>query len=204
MSDRTKLEELRCVWRDQPQEEASVNLKRIVNRRSEELSSRTRSEILMSVGAALLLVGVLAWRLRIANERLLEFGLAAAIAWAVISLYRFRRLIWRRDALRRDAGAVPCLEYYRIELERRRDHLRNVWLWHGPLFLAIIVLIAVLAGRANTAFQPLRNVLPLLLLLAVWTGFGIWRRRLQARDVQREIDEIALLGSERSNGESYE
>jgi hypothetical protein len=40
-----------------------VNLKQIVNRRTEELSSSTRSEILMSIGAALLLVGVVAWRL---------------------------------------------------------------------------------------------------------------------------------------------
>jgi len=40
-----------------------VNLEQIVNRRTEELYSSTRSEILMSIGAALLLVGVVAWRL---------------------------------------------------------------------------------------------------------------------------------------------
>lgn len=176
-----------------------MNLEQIVSRRTAELSSSTRSEILMSIGSALLLVGVVAWRLQIAHEGLLKFGFAAAIAWVAISLYGFRRRIWRRDPSR-DAVAATGLEYYRRELERRRNHLRNGWLWHGPLALAAIIFIAILTGRANIAFQPLRNVLPLLVLLAAWTGFGIWRRRLQAKDLQREIDELAPLGT----GERFE
>ncbi len=200
MSDQTKGKDPGCIWRDQPEEQLPVNLKQIVSRRTEELSSSTRSEVLMSMGAALFLVGVVAWRLRIAHESLLEFGFAAAIAWVAISLYCFRRRIWRWAPSRRDAVAATGLEYYRTELERRRDHLRNGWLWHGPLSLASIIFIAVLTGRANIAFQPLRNVLPLLVLLAAWTGFGIWRRRLQAKDLQREIDEIAPLGA----GERFE
>jgi drug/metabolite transporter (DMT)-like permease len=115
-------------------------------------------------------------------------ALGAAIAWVVISLYRFRRRIWRRPS-RPDAIAATCLEYYRQELEQRRDHLRRAWLWHGPLFLACMVLIAILTGNAFSGYQPLRNVLPLLVLLALWTGFGFWRRRRQAKDLQREIDE---------------
>jgi hypothetical protein len=200
MSDQTKGKDPGCIWRDQPEEQLPVNLKQIVSRRTEELSSSTRSEILMSMGAALFLVGVVAWRLKIAHESLLEFGFAAAITWVAISLYCFRRRIWRWDHSRRDAVAATGLEYYRTELERRRDHLRNAWLWHGPLSLASIIFIAVLTGRANIAFQPLRNVLPLLVLLAAWTGFGIWRRQLQAKELQREIDEIAPLGA----GERFE
>ncbi len=203
MSDPTKGKDPGLIWRDQPEERLPVNLEQIVNRRTEELSSRTRSEILMSIGAALLLVGVVAWRLEIAHEGLLKFGLGAAIAWIGISLYCFRRRIWRRDTSRRGAVSATCLEYHRTELERRRDHLRNVWLWYGPLFLASIIFIAVVTGSRNIAFQPLRNVLPLIALLVAWTGFGIWHRRLQAKDIQREIDEIATLGTE-SNGEMYE
>lgn len=123
-----------------------------MNRRTEELSSSTRSEILMSIGAALFLVGVVALRLQIAHEGLLEFGFAAAMAWVAISLYCFRHRIWRDPS--RDAVAATGLEYYRGELERRRDHLRNGW----------------------------------------------WRRRLQARDLQREIDELSTLGA----GERFE
>ena len=190
MSEQAEYTDPGLIWRGQP-EEVPVNLTQIVCQRTQELSVRTRSEIVTSVGAALLLIGVVAWRLEIAHERLLELGLAAAIAWVIVSLYSFRRRIWRHDAPRRDAVAQTCLEYYRKELERRRAHLRNVWLWHGPLLLASIMLIAVFTGRANVAFQPLRNVLPLMVLLAAWVGFGIWRRRTQARGLQREIDDLA-------------
>ncbi len=192
MSDRAEHPDPGLIWRAQP-EEVPVNLTQIVCQRTQELSARTRSEIVTSVSAALLLIGVVAWRLEIAHERLLELGLAAAIAWVIVSLYSFRRRIWRHGASRRDAVAATCLEYYRKELERRRAHLRNVWLWHGPFLLALIMLIAVFTGRANIAFQPLRNVLPLIVLLAAWVGFGIWRRRTQARNLQREIAELAPL-----------
>ncbi|MCX6631546.1 MAG: hypothetical protein NTW28_28370 [Candidatus Solibacter sp.] len=143
----------------------------------------------MSIGAALLFVGVTAWRLAPARDQLLQVGYVATMAWAVISLYWFRRRIWRRPPAP-DAIAATGLEYYRRKLEQRRDHLRHAWLWHGPLFLACAILIAGLMGKAFSGYQPLRNVLPLIVLLAVWTGFGLWRRLRQARDLQREIDEL--------------
>jgi hypothetical protein len=179
-----------AIWKSQPEEKLAVNLEQIVNRRTEELYASTRSEILMSIGAALLFVGVMALRLAPARDRLLELGCAAVIAWAGISLYRFRRWIWRREPARPDAAAATGLEHYRKELERRRDHLRNEWLWHGPLFLACLVLIAIWTGRAFPGYGRLGNVLPLVVLLAVWTGFGFWRRLRKAKELQREIDEM--------------
>ena len=199
MSDQTKSKDPGAIWRDQPAEKLAVNLEQIVNRRTEELHSSTRSEILMSIGAALLLVGIVAWRIAPAQDRLRELGFAAVVAWVVISLYRFRRRIWRRDPARLDAAAMTGLEYYRKLLERRRDHLRNGWLWHGPLLLACMILIAIWTGiwTGSTfyAFHNLRNVLPIVVLLTVWTGYGFWRRRLQARELQREIDEIEPRGT---------
>ena len=190
MSDQSKDPDPGRIWRDQPEERVPVNRAQIVNRRTEELSFRTRADAHQSLGAALLLLGVASWRLPIAHDGLLKAGLAAAAAWVILSLFFFRRRIQRPVNSSRDARAASCLEYYRQELERRRDHLRNAWLWHGPLLLAALVLIAVLAGRANISFQPLRNVLPLLILLVAWVGFGIWRRLLQARSLQQEIDEL--------------
>jgi hypothetical protein len=195
MSDQTGPKDPGAIWRGQPEEKLTVNIEQIVNRRTEELSFSTRSEILMSIAAALLFVGVMAWRFAPNYDRFQEMGFAAVIAWVVISLYWFRRRIWRRDPLRPDAVVATGLEYYRKELERRRDHLRNAWLWHGPLFLACMILIAILIGKVFSGFQPLRNVLPLVVLLAVWTGFGLARRRRQAKELQREIDEIELPGT---------
>jgi len=193
MSDGTRAKDAGTIWKNQPEEDLAVNLEQIVNRRTKELSSSTRSEIVMNMGAALLFVGVMVWRFAPTYERLQEVGFAAVIAWVAISLYRFRRRMWTRSLSHPDAAAATGLEYYRKELEGRRDHLRNAWLWHGPLLLACATLIAiVIRGKA---FQPFRNVLPLVVLLAVWTGFGMWRRHRQAKELQREIDEIEPRGT---------
>ena len=191
MSDQTA-KDPGAIWRNQPEERIAMNLEQIVQRRTETLSSSTRSEILVSIGAALFFVAVVGWRIAPFHDRLPEIGFIAVLAWVVISLYWFRHRIWRRNASRPDAVAAAGAEYYRKELERRRDHLRNPWLWHGPLFLACAVLVAILAAETFRGYQHLRNVLPLVLLLVVWTGYGVWRRRRQARELQQEIDEMSL------------
>jgi hypothetical protein len=195
MSDQTREKDPGDLWRNQPPEKLAVNLEQIVNRRTEELHSSTRSEILTSIGAALLFVGVMVWRLAPAHDRLQQVGFAAIVAWAGVSLYWFRGRIFGRRPSRPDAIAATGLEYYRHEVEQRRDHMRNEWLWHGPLFLACMVLIALMIGRASPGFDRLENAFPLVLLLAIWTGFGLWRRRRQARELQQEIDEIVRLAT---------
>lgn len=192
MSDPTRAKDPGAIWRDQPEEKV-VTLEQIVKRRTEELYSSTRAEILMSIGAALLFVGVMAWRFAPAREPLQELGYAAVITWVALTLYRFRHQIWPRDLSRPDMAAATGLAYYREELKRRRDHLRNAWLWHGPLVLACMILVATLAQKAFPGFERLRNALPLIILLVVWTGFGFRRRRRRARELQREIDEMEAL-----------
>jgi len=185
MSDR-----IGAIWRDQPEERLAVNLDKIVNRRTEELYSSTRSDILMSIGAALLFVAVIGWRLAPAYDPLLQIGFGAAAAWVAIAIYRFRRRIWRPGDRPADAAAATGLDYYRRELEQRRDHLKREWLWHGPLFLACVILIAILTGNTFSGYRRVQSVLPLVLMLAVWTGFSLVRRFGKAREIQREIDEI--------------
>jgi hypothetical protein len=178
------------LWRNQPEEKLAVNVQQLVNRRTLELYSSTRSEILMSAGAALFFVAVMAWRFASVQHWLPRLGFGVAVAWVLLTLYRFRDRIWRRDTPRADAAAATGLEYYRAELERRRDHLRNAWFWHGPLLLACLVVVLTFAGAAFPGFERLQSVLPLALLLAAWTVAGITRRRRRAMEIQRELDAI--------------
>jgi hypothetical protein len=53
-------------------------------------------------------------------------------------------------------------------LERRRDLLKNAWLWHGRLFLACLALIAVVTGKSFMGFDRQVSVTPQLILLAAW------------------------------------
>jgi hypothetical protein len=179
--------EMRAAWLNQPEEEIPVDVEHIYRRRTWELFSTTRSEVISSIGAALFFASVVAWRFAPERDRLVQFGCAAVIVWAAVTVFRFRSSI-RRNTPQPDFFARTGLEHYRTELLRRRDHLRSVWIWQGPFWLASILSTAALAGRIVPG--RLWDALPVLVLLAGWTAIGVKRRLRQAAELQREIDEL--------------
>ena len=187
------------LWKNQPEEEIRMSPEQILVRRTEALSASTRSEILMSIAAALLLVAVVVLRFGLARNPPQEIGCALVVAWVAITLIRFRGRLWGHETPSPDAIAAAGVEYYRRELERRRDHLRDAWLWHGPLLLACLILAGIWGGwglflRAYR-YRSLDQVAPLAILLALWVAYGLQRRLRQARQLQREIDDIRQAGS---------
>jgi hypothetical protein len=179
--------ELRSAWLNQPEEQLPVDLEQIYSRRTRELVSTTRSEILSSIGAALFFGIVVAWRFAGEQDRLVQYGCAAVVLWAAITIFRFRLSI-RPNMSQPDFFASTGVEHYRTELFRRRDHLRSAWVWHGPLWLAGIVSMAALAGRVVPG--RLWDALPVLLLLAGCAAIGVRRRLRQAAELQHEIEEL--------------
>lgn len=188
MRELPEFAELRAAWLNQPEEEIPVGIEPIKRRRTSELFSTTRSEIISSIGAALSLATIVAWRFAPERDRMVLFGCAGVIAWAAATVFRFRDSI-RRHTPQPHALARAGLEHYRVELLRRRDHLRNAWIWHGPLLLACILSAAILTKRIVPG--RLRDTLPVFLLLAGYAVTGIKRRVRQAAELQREIDEIS-------------
>ena len=188
MRELPEFAELRAAWLNQPEEEIPVDIERIHGLRTWALFSTTRSEIISSIGAALFLASIVAWRFAPERDRLVLFGCAGVIVWAAVTLFWFRDSI-RRQTLQPDAFARTGLEHYRVELLRRRDHLRSAWIWHGPLLLACILSAATLTERIVPG--RLWDALPIFLLLAGWAVIGIKRRVRQAAELQQEIDEIS-------------
>ena len=172
-----------ALWKTQPEEKTAVNLNHFIERRTQQLGAGTRWEVLMSIAAALFFVAVLAWRLGPARDPLLLTGYVAVLAWALVSFYMFRH------SLRPPDVSAPSVDFYRRQLERRRNHLRSAWLWHGPLLLACL-LAALSLYRKSFGPAGLRRSIPLLLILVAWTAFGFVRRRRQAAALQKEIDEL--------------
>jgi hypothetical protein len=182
-----------ALWRSQPKEEHPMNIHRIVNRRAREWYSRTRAEIMTSIAAPILFIAVVAWRFGFAHDRVVQGGLALILVWVAISLYAMRRRIRGRPEPAADAVAAASMDYYRQELRERRDHLRSLWLWHGPMFLACVVFLGAVLGRVWPVYQRMVNVLPFLVLLGVWTGLNLWQRRRQADELERELEELDPL-----------
>lgn len=162
----------------------AIHLERLLQRRIRDLDASTRAEILLSIGAALLFVAVLSWRLPPSQYRVLEFTLPAVLIWSAFLVYRLRAVIWTPPA---DLAATGLAHYRRV-LERRRDHLKNAWLWHGPMLLASLSLSVALYKLSE---GRLRNMMPFFALLILWGILGLVMRRRKAAELQREIDEIS-------------
>jgi hypothetical protein len=188
MRELPEFAEVRAAWLNQPEEEVAVDIERLRRRRTWELFSTTRAEIISSIGAALFFAGVVAWRFAPERDLLVQFGCAGVVVWAVVTVFRFRYAI-RRQTPRPDALAKTGLEHYRAELLRRRNHLRSAWIWHGPLLLAGMLSAGTLSKRIVPG--RLWDALPIFLLLAAWAVIGIKRRLRQAAELQQEIDEIS-------------
>jgi hypothetical protein len=180
--------EVKALWRDQPGESLPVPSPEILVSRSRELHAITRSEILSAVTAMLFFGSVLVWRFE--PHKMMIASLALVTLWIMITLYRLRRHVWPPSD---DGFAASGVEFYRGELEHRRRHLVSAWLWHGPLLLACVTMAGVAIGTGNFAGTRLLQVSPLLIVLVVWTGFSIRRRRREAQAIQRELDEMAGL-----------
>ena len=149
-----------------------------------ELRQRTRSEIWGSIAAAALLAGIVSLRM---GSHTPIAGVAAAAVWVLVTL------VWFRDRLRREQAedfAATGIEHYRRELERRRDHLRSVWLWHGPLIAACVMLAGVMGRERMLAANRLWTVAPLAVALVVWVAAGVVARRREARRIDEEIKEL--------------
>lgn len=194
MSETPECDPVMTIWLEQPEEEHPVEIQRFANSWAESLRDRTRSEILMSIAAAVLFLLLVAWRFVIDGGDLPKLGWAAGAAgvvWSLVSLYWFRRRIWRERSGRDIAAAG--LEYYRTELRQRSAHLKNAWLWHGPLLIACAIPVALFAGGGIVERKRLGTILPLVIVLAVWAAFGIRHRRLEAAQPESEIREIDRL-----------
>jgi hypothetical protein len=191
MSDDSRKYDPQAIWREQQFEETPVIVDRIMNRRTQQLHVSTRSEIVMSIVAAMFFIAVLAWRLPGAGLELQGAGVAIAAAWIAITVFRFRRILWGSTAAAHSASTG--LAYYVRELEIRRDHLRNAWLWHGPLFVSLLVLLANFWEQGFPGPERVVVAVPLLLLRVIWIAAEIVRRYRQAADIQREIDELHRL-----------
>jgi hypothetical protein len=93
-------------------------------------------------------------------------------------------------------ASITSLDFYRAELERRRDYTRHIWQWFlGPMFfsLGVFLLPAVMKSIKNPELWL--NLLPFGLLLAIWAAWYFPLRKRQLRALQRELDALDTLQS---------
>ena len=196
MPDDPSRNDPRTIWQNQPVEPSAMTLETI-RRKARDLHARTRQELIGSIAAPLGVAVFSGLGAAVFDDPLQRVAFVLALAWALAGQFFLHRGMWS-PTLPGDAALVTGIEFYRREIERRRNLFRRVLQWSfGPIVLAIAALLLPIVTGGIAERGAYRNMIPFLVLLALWlVGVFVVRMR-QQRELQREIEE--LNGVEREN-----
>ena len=183
------------IWQEQPREATQMSFEEI-RRKAHQFHTRGRLKALAAIVIGIALCGGFAATCARPQYLVLRIGWGILSLWALYGAYQAYKWIWP-GSLAEDGTLGTSLDFYRRELERRRDYLRHIWrrsgLWGCFTGLALVILPGLIASLR--APRLLVNAVPFFVLLTAWfVVFSSLRKRDQ-RNLQREIDELNALGT---------
>jgi hypothetical protein len=176
--------DIRDLWQEQPME-GRVSIEQI-RKKARKLEVESRRGVVAGCIISVLLVfafGSFLWRRPPMPVRI---GFGILTVWALWAPFFFYRNMWPRGGT---AGAdqETCLAFYRRELERRREYERHIRLFLGICFTGLAFIVVPELVRATHNLSLLRNVAPVLVLLAIWAVLFVILKRRGRRRVRNEL-----------------
>jgi hypothetical protein len=159
--------------------------------RAQQRHAKAQFESRLTITIGLACAVFFAWTCTRAREQLAQMGWALLSLWGTYAAFHAYQWIRPQD-LPQNAPASRCLEFYRSELERRRDYLRHRW-WRSGLPLCVVGMVLVSAGMGapKASPNPLLNAIPFLALLAVWAvALPFVKKKFGLENLQQEIEEL--------------
>ena len=179
---------LQELWQSQPVEGVKMSLEEI-RRRAGKFERRIRWRNRREIVGCVLVSLIFAYFLIDTHQVLfrVSYGLfIAAMIWVAVQLHRKGSIKRVPDNL----GAPSSLLFFRTELEKQRDTIRNVWPWYlAPLVPGYVMLTI---AYAVTFPRPVRWIgVAAFDAFIVLVFIGIWKLNVRAaRCLQRMIDEL--------------
>lgn len=138
----------------------------------------------------------LVWH-RYPKDVLIRLGLGLTVAAVLYMLWQLRK----RSPLRRlsaEMGIASCLDFYRTELERRRDYHRRLWWDIAPAIPGVVILwVAIAHIHPSHLRHPGWNLVGVI-AVSVLIVLYFWRQSAtRARKLQCEIDQLNALREHR-------
>jgi hypothetical protein len=186
------LDTMKNLWQNQTLEPAQISLQRF-QRKARKLQNKTRREIYTLYSMTLVCASLLVFALTSVQGTAHRIGLGILIVWALLLPFQAHRKLWTSNPAG-DANLAATIEFYRGQLMRDRDYRKYVWRWGvAPLFAGVAVFLSPhVAGMVENP-KLISNVLPFLLLLAVWTAAFFYLRRHRLRNLRRKLDALDEL-----------
>ena len=184
------------IWQNQPTEPLKMSASDL-RRKALERQSKARFEALCTIIIGIILCASFAWSFARAQDVLARMGWGLLSLCGIYAGYHAYKWIWPGN-LPEEAPISACLEFYRRELERRRDYRHRWWRSGLPFFLLLgMVMAGVGTGARNAPPHPLRNALPFFLVLAIWAvAFLLMRKKLGRENLEQEIEELRAFERE--------
>jgi hypothetical protein len=194
MPDEFPPEDPKQIWQNQPTEAMQMSLEEI-RRKAHQFHNKARLKALTAIVIGIALCGVFAATVAKPQYLVLRIGWGILSIWALYGAYQAYKWIWP-SSLAPEATVGTSLDFYRRELERRRDYVRHIWrrsgLWGCFTGLALVVAPALMG--ALRAPRLLVNAVPLFVLLTTWFVVFSSIRKRERTNLQREIDALNALG----------
>ena len=166
--------------------------------RAQRFQMKARLTAVFTIMNALLVCAFFGWNVARTHELVPRMGYALISLSGIFMAYSTYRWVWPSN-LPRDAPVSTSLEFYRSELERRRDYRRHILLRTGLPFcflgMSMIVVPALIA--AFGAPRLFLNMIPFFLLLAIWFVLFFRGKKRGQHKLQQEIDELRAFERDR-------
>lgn len=176
------------LWQDQPVEGIKMSLEEL-RRRAGKFERRIRRRNMREYVASLIAVGLFVYFIATAHDwlqRVTDVLFIAAMLWIVVALHRKGSA----KSLPEGVDTLSGLRFYRAELERQYQVVKNVWWWYlAPMVPGFVVLTI---GYGWMHPHPAGWVKIVVMDVAV-TGLFVWVWRMNqkaARCLERMIQEL--------------
>jgi hypothetical protein len=176
------------IWLRQPLEGIQMSAE-VLRNRAGKFERRIMRRNLREYVSSLVAAGAFIYFFTTTQAVLFRLAYAlfiAGLAWIVFQLHRKGSA----KTIPADMGTSTSLQFFRAELERQRDVVKNVWSWYlSPLVPGFIVLTA-----GSVTARPYPHGLASAAILDAFVAalfFVVWKMNVRAaRCLQRMIDEL--------------
>jgi hypothetical protein len=183
-------DDARSIWQSQPSQPAFPSSEEI-RRRAEALQSKNRWSALTWIVTGLALSVWFGRYVVVTQPTMARIGYGILALWGLYGAFHAYKWIWPRAVA--PAGPVDATrDFYRRELERKRDYARNIW-WRSGLpigFMGVAFLLVPPLIKVMDRPLMLLNAAPFFALLGIWIVLFIVFKRRSDRQLQRELDEL--------------
>src|ERR1017187_7561827 len=192
------ISDVQAIWQNQSTEEIQMSLERF-KQKAEHLRVKARWMAIASDVTYLAALAFLGFQYTRVPNPISRAGLVIIAAGSLYVAWRAHKQLWPLSGAP-SISTTTGLEAYKSELERSRDHARNVWRMVAPLIPgAVVFALPVIGAFLRKALEDpkvvLTNALPIGVLLVIWLVFLLPVRTRKLRKMQAEIDTLDQLAN---------